>query len=128
MMLRKLSCRPWPKTINQVIQMRKLISVDESTPVNKRLTSPCSDCPMRRDALPGWLGGYTAEQYAHLCHSDLVIDCHSHSGSSCAGVSIYRRNTCKWEPAEQRLEADHEKVFSNRMQFLAHHERITAKG
>lgn len=102
--------------------MRKLISLDEAIPIEKQLTQPCSDCPMRRDALKGWLGGYSPEEYAHLCHSDMVVECHAHPGSRCAGVSIYRRNTCKWEPAEHQLPKDHEKVFSNRMQFLEHHE------
>jgi hypothetical protein len=100
---------------------KKLISTGEAKPASKQLTSACSDCPLRRDALNGWLGGATPEEYARLCHSDKVVECHVHAGSRCAGLAIYRRNTCKSQPEEHRLPADHETIFSNRMEFIAHH-------
>lgn len=100
---------------------RKLISSGEAKPATSQLTKACSDCPMRRDALNGWLGGSTPEEYAQLCHSDAVVECHVHSGSRCAGLAIYRRNTAKWQPEEHRLPADRETIFSNVMEFMAHH-------
>ena len=103
--------------------MRKLIASGEATPTTKQLTSACSDCPLRRDSLAGWLGESTPEQYARLCHSDEVVECHVHAGSRCAGLAIYRRNTCKSQPEEHRLPADRVTIFSNVMEFLAHHER-----
>ena len=39
--------------------MKKLIASGEALPASKQLTAACSDCPLRRDALAGWLGGYT---------------------------------------------------------------------
>lgn len=108
--------------------MKKLIAIDEAAPTTKQLTKACSDCPLRRDALPGWLGGSTTEQYARLCHSDAVVGCHVHAGSRCAGLAIYRRNTCKWQPPEHALPADHDAVFSNIMQFTSHHNRADQQG
>ena len=101
--------------------MTKLIAHGEAAPATKQLTSACSDCPLRRDSLPGWLGEATPEQYAGLCHSDEVVECHVHAGSRCAGLAIYRRNTAKWQPDEHRLPADRESIFSNVMEFLTHH-------
>jgi hypothetical protein len=103
--------------------MRKLISSGEAPPATKQLTKACSDCPLRRDSLAGWLGGNTPEQYARLCHSDEVVECHVHAGSRCAGLAIYRRNTCKSQPEEHKLPADRVAIFSNVIEFMAHHER-----
>lgn len=103
--------------------IRKLIASGEATPATKQLTKACSDCPLRRDALQGWLGGATPEEYARLCHSDAVVECHVHAGSRCAGLAIYRKNTCKSQPPEHALPADHKTVFSNVMEFIAHHTR-----
>lgn len=103
--------------------MKKLIAKGEASPAKTLLTKACSDCPLRRDALRGWLGGYTPEEYARICHSDQVVDCHVHAGSRCAGLAIYRRNTCKWQPEEHKLSADHESVFSNLVEFVDHHSK-----
>ena len=101
--------------------MKKLIASGEGIPASKQLTKACSDCPLRRDALNGWLGGATPEEYARLCHSDAVVQCHVHAGSRCAGLAIYRRNTAKWQPEEHKLPADHEAIFSNVVEFITHH-------
>ena len=106
--------------------MKKLIAKGEAVEATKPLIKPCSDCPLRRDALAGWLGGSTPEEYARLCHSDAVVECHVHAGSRCAGLAIYRRNTCKWQPKEHQLPADHESVFSNIVEFVEHHSRANA--
>jgi hypothetical protein len=100
---------------------KKLIAVGEAAPARSHLTKPCTDCPLRRDSLQGWLGGYTAEEYSRLNHSDETVDCHVHAGSRCAGVYIYRRNTAKWVPEQHKLPADHTNVFSTPMEFIAHH-------
>jgi hypothetical protein len=104
--------------------MKKLIARGEAAPAAKQLAKACSDCPLRRDSLPGWLGGSTPDEYARLCHSDAVVACHVHAGSRCAGLAIYRRNTCKWQPDAHKLPADHESVFSNVMEFVKHHNSI----
>jgi hypothetical protein len=38
-------------------------------------------------------------------------------------LAIYRRNTCKSQPEEHKLPADRDAIFSNVMEFMAHHER-----
>lgn len=109
--------------------MSKLIAKGEAAPATKHLTKACSDCPLRRDSLNGWLGGNTPEQYARLCHSDEVVECHVHAGSRCAGLAIYRRNTAKWQPEEHRLPHDRETIFANIAEFMAHHSApLGAKG
>ena len=100
--------------------MKKLIFTGEAMPASKRLIRACSDCPLRRDALSGWLGGSTPEEYTRLCHSDAVVKCHVHAGSRCAGLAIYRKNTCKSQPSEHALPGDHVSIFSNLMQFIEH--------
>lgn len=39
--------------------MKKLIAKGEAQKTLKQLTRACSDCPLRRDSLKGWLGGST---------------------------------------------------------------------
>jgi hypothetical protein len=80
---------------------------------------------MRRDSLKGWLGGSTPEHYSRICHSDAIVECHVHSGSRCAGLAIYRTNTCKSQPNKHKLPSNHKDVFSNIMEFLKHHKSNT---
>lgn len=83
---------------------------------------PCHDCPMRRNAIPGWLGSSTPDEYRSLCHSDARVDCHAILGQQCAGVAIYRKNVCKRaDPPLLSLPADRQAVFATPMEFVAHH-------
>lgn len=80
---------------------------------------------MRRDALNGWLGGSSPEQYAALAHSDEIVQCHVHGNVQCAGMAIYRRNVFKLVmPPGLVLPADRELVFANRMEFVEHHSQM----
>lgn len=107
---------------------RILIARGEAAPAGRQLTKACSDCPLRRDALNGWLGGSTPEQYARLCHSEAVVECHVHAGSRCAGLAIYRKNVAQRQLAEHELPADRECIFGSRAEFLAHHNSPPALG
>lgn len=100
---------------------RKLIAAGQMPRAKRQLTKPCSDCPLRRDSLQGWLGGSTPDEYARLCHSDFVVECHVHAGSRCAGLAIYRTNVAKRQPVEHALPADRGLVFATPMEFLEHH-------
>lgn len=102
-------------------QMKKLIAKGEGQSASKMLTAACSDCPLRRDALNGWLGGYSPEEYARLCHSDEIVECHVHSGSRCAGLAIYRKNVSQRQIHEHELPCDTETIFATRQEFLNHH-------
>jgi hypothetical protein len=98
---------------------RGMTNSDQAVQGKVQHTKPCHDCPMRRNAIPGWLGGMTPADYRTLCHSDAPVDCHAIKGTQCAGVAIYRTNVVK--RAEFRLPADHEAVFSTPMEFVEWH-------
>ena len=59
---------------------------------------PCVECPLRRDANPGALGGYSPTMYLNALHGPADIACHLSKGfggdlakqKSCAGVAAYR--------------------------------------
>lgn len=101
---------------------------------------PCSDCPWRVNAVPGWLGPYDADEWLALAHSDEPIACHqtinedecNEDGEAdweqrglrqCRGAAIYRKNICK-SPRDPQVAigpVDREAVFSNPMQFKEFH-------
>jgi hypothetical protein len=103
---------------------RKLVSSDEAKPSSRQHRDPCSDCPWRRDALPGWLGEMTAGEWIQAAHGEARIDCHTVIGPQCAGAAIYRANMCKKprDPKVLRLPVDHQEVFSSPTEFCDHHE------
>lgn len=102
--------------------MEKLISSDEAVEAECQHTTPCSDCPWRRDSLNGWLGGHTAEEFVDIARSDFPYPCHTIKNQQCAGMAIYRRNTLKApRPPAIMLEKDKETVFATPMEFTAHH-------
>src|SRR5258705_13907898 len=103
---------------------RVLISSDEAKAVTTQHRTPCSDCPWRVDALAGWLGVRTVDEWLKSAHADVQIFCHVRLGAQCAGSAIYRRNVCKLprDPEALQLPADREKVFATPTAFRAHHE------
>ena len=99
-------------------------------------STPCFDCPWRRNAVKGWLGPYTAEEWQQLVHSDEAIACHTTLPSGdedvedlsameiqerwlaegvrqCAGAAIYRTHIFKSprDPQVATLPSDKETVF-----------------
>lgn len=67
-------------------------------------TAPCSDCPWRRDSIPGWLGGDTSKEFVRLGHSDDVYNCHVITNQQCAGLAVFRANVIKrCDPPNLRL-------------------------
>lgn len=107
---------------------RKLITYDEAARTETQHTKPCSDCPFARDALAGWLGGSTPEEWMRMAHGETKFECHAILPHECAGAAIYRANVCK-RPPEDTLElpADRTAVFATPMEFLAHHAAKKAK-
>lgn len=102
--------------------MKKLISSEDATRKTVQHTSPCSDCPWSRTSLNGWLGGVSVDQWLHRAHTDTFVPCHTTPNQQCAGLAIYRRNTCKAVHAPLlTLPADKETVFSWRSEFIEHH-------
>lgn len=103
---------------------RKLITYEEAPVHEGELKKPCSDCPWARDALRGWLGSLSADEWLQAAHGEGRADCHAYQGPQCAGFAIYRANICKLprDRNAQKLPADRERVFSSPMEFKAHHE------
>lgn len=100
-----------------------LLTNRDARPSKKQHVKPCSDCPWRRDSLPGWLGSGTPASWVAAAHSDEKIPCHVHSNQQCAGSSIYRANVCKVsrDATVLRLPADREAVFEHQAEFKGHH-------
>jgi hypothetical protein len=106
-----------------------LIASDEAVKAKSQITKPCSDCPLSRGSLNGWLGGGTPEDWGHALHSESRMNCHVLEGAQCAGAAIYRSNICKRMIDKELLvlPSDHGAVFSNRVQFLDHHNSTPVK-
>ena len=104
------------------MKRRQLLATGQTPPAKRPLSKPCSDCPMARTALNGWLGGSTPEEYAALAHSDARPPCHVHGNVECAGMAIYRANVLK-NPRTPglTLPKDTALVFASPIEFLAHH-------
>ena len=108
--------------------------------MNYDLTQPCSECPFRRVAPPGWLGPWTPEGLvSHLKENDVMFECHqtipdddaSDVGlQQCAGAAIFANNFCKrardrdraWH--QDRLGIDDKDVFSHPQEFIDHHRSL----
>lgn len=100
----------------------------DAKPRKRQHRAPCHDCPWRREALPGWLGGSTADQWLADAHGEGLALCHTCGNQQCAGMAIYRANVAKTprHAVLLRLPADRDKVFATPNEFKEHHERRTA--
>ena len=105
---------------------KQLISSREAVQAKAQHKKPCSDCPWSRQALNGWLGGTSADEWVRTAHSDAHVACHTLKGAQCAGIAVYRANVVKTprDPSVLRLPADHTAVFSSPMEFTAHHSTL----
>ena len=99
-------------------------------------TTPCNECPWRRSHMPGWLGGYTPEQFVgQVQHDGPPLPCHKtiKEGKSatalCVGALIFMKNSCKsaqhpdYGNAKDGVERDTDTVFQWPQEFLAHHKQ-----
>lgn len=102
------------------------------------VAKPCSDCPFRRKAMPGWLGASSPEGFIDCMQRDEPLPCHQtidyddpkwlvkwmqqreNTGSMCAGALIFMANKLQHHPF-QKMQPDHENVFSNSVEFVRHH-------
>lgn len=69
--------------------------------MQRAIKTPCAECPLRRDSVPGYLGGYSPEMYLEVLHGPASLACHSSPGFHegvietqrvCTGVAAYRAN------------------------------------
>jgi hypothetical protein len=96
---------------------------------------PCVECPLSRTSTPGYLGGYTPQQYIDVLHEIGDIACHLSPGfpnnraeqRSCTGVAMFRANVGvvalanNARAAVNHVGADTEAAFASDAEFLAHH-------
>lgn len=105
---------------------RQLISCDDKEAVlaTRQHTKPCSDCPLSRGSLPGWLGSDDPQTWLRMLHGETRIECHTLLGAQCAGAAIYRANVAKLvhDRSQLWLSQDTKAVFANPAEFLKHHE------
>lgn len=98
--------------------------------------TPCAECPFRRVAAAGWLGGFTADEFKWMAEAERRMPCHTRmkkfdgvdynnpgTAPQCAGRAIYWANQCKLprSPELLRLPRDPVAVFSWPHEFVAHH-------
>lgn len=113
---------------------RRLISSDESTARRRQHDYPCSDCPFRRESLPGWLGRLSVRDWLAAAHGEATIECHAlHHGVGgrrvgplhCAGAAIYRANVGK-RLREPRFVLPRDEVvcFASPREFEEHHRSV----
>lgn len=114
------------------IKDSNIAGASRSFPKVKHLR-PCGECPFRRKAPAGWLGGGTVEDWhALLCFGDTAFVCHTAEKRGkrhlCAGSAIHFRNSLKTprDPAfaamVMRFAKDAVTVFAWPHEFKAHHE------
>ncbi len=107
-------------------------------------TKPCGECPFRRKAPAGWIGGHGhPKEITDIVMSDQKFPCHTavsaleNEGADfetavdaapyCVGSLIMMNNSCKL--SRNRFVSDLQKrigksveVFSNAYKFIEHHE------
>ena len=100
-------------------------------------TKPCRECPFRRESMPGYLGEDTPDGFMATTLADHEMPCHLtvdyeeddweeslDEASYCAGALNFFRNMCKISRDRNRPQGEKDPtVFSNPMEFLAHHKR-----
>ena len=100
---------------------------------------PCSDCPFRRKAMPGWLGGSSPEGFIDCMNRDEPLPCHQtidyddpdwllkwsaqEAGSMCAGALIFMANKLQRPRAKgfPTLPQNKAAVFANTVEFVRYH-------
>lgn len=95
----------------------------------------CAECPLRRDSIAGYLGGYSPEMYLDVLHGDASLACHSskgfHQGTIetqhvCTGVAAYRANVghvcfSTAHDSTVAIGEDREHYFGSPSEFHDHH-------
>ncbi len=105
---------------------------------------PCSDCPFRRKAMPGWLGAGSPESFLDCMQRDEPLPCHQtidygdprwldkwiaqENGPMCGGALIFMAN--KLQRSRDRefptMPPDKTEVFSDSLEFVRHHREAAA--
>lgn len=93
--------------------------------------TPCKECPWRRKAPAGWLGGLSIEWFTRRAQVQSPVACHMTVGGTgeprlCTGYAQALANACSLprDPqlaAEVRTAGQSPEVFRSAREFDAHH-------
>jgi hypothetical protein len=107
----------------------------------KQHTTPCRQCPWRRNSAPGWLGASEPGEFLAQSDANIRMPCHTHVDyeaadwevqtqrvPQCAGRAIFQANRCQLPaPENLKLPADRQNVFQWPHEFVAHHAGVPAE-
>jgi hypothetical protein len=107
----------------------------------KQHTTPCKQCPWRRNSAPGWLGASEPGEFLAQSDANIRMPCHVHvdyerpdwekqikTAPQCAGRAVFQANRCQLPaPANLKLPPDREAVFQWPHEFVAHHACVPAE-
>ncbi len=116
---------------------------DEIKQIAAAVANPCPECPFNRSVKPKALGGSSVYTYVGQIYGPFVIACHMHidfqdpawrdvtkyaQTPQCAGAAIIRANVgvdVLMPDAIPRAAPNRTTVFSNIVEFVAHHHETT---
>lgn len=107
------------------------------------VSTVCNDCPFRRKAMAGWLGGSSPEGFIDCMQRDEPLPCHQtidyndehwlakwmlqrNTGKMCAGALTFMANKLQHHPFT-KMEKDHENIFSNTIEFVRYHREAAVR-
>jgi hypothetical protein len=107
----------------------------------KQHSTPCRQCPWRRNSAPGWLGASEPGEFLAQSDANIRMPCHTHVDyeaadweaqtqrvPQCAGRAIFQANRCQLPaPENLKLPADRQNVFQWPHEFVAHHAGVPAE-
>jgi hypothetical protein len=118
--------------------MVKKLEIIHAIVYREPVKKPCSDCPFRKIAGPGWLGGGSPESFIDCINHDEPLPCHQtidytdHGwkdkwvkqkiGSMCAGALHLQNHMCK-SPRDKTFPklGPNADVFDRALDFVRYH-------
>jgi hypothetical protein len=91
-------------------------------------TSPCKNCPFKKDTVRGWLG---EEKMTEILQADSFV-CHKNHGLQCAGFMLIQGDDSAFVQVAKRYKIDlklrgREKVFDTKQDCILHHSNNETK-
>lgn len=110
-------------------------ATQEPSSCKKQHTTPCRECPFKRNSANGWLGASNPGEFLALADSPQRTPCHMHvnyeedgwkekaaAAPQCVGRSVFLANRGKLAgPQVLKAPKDPVNVFARPHEFVAHH-------
>lgn len=102
-----------------------MITGEQAKKARWQHNTPCHDCPWRRNAIAGWTGDKSPDEWLQMAHGETKVMCHCIGNQQCAGLAMYRANVCKIprDSSILTLGENIATVFKSKEEFKEHHER-----